>query len=121
MSSKGKEQTSLALAEQRALQIIKTAEANRTSLLQEANDAAQDELLKIKKEYQEKHENKKFDLTAEEATLRKETEQDIKKTFSRYEEKKDELTKFLIDRITNVDIVVARNLIGDFSSLQVNL
>ena len=110
--------TSLAKAEQRATQIIKDAEAVKEALLDQAEDFAKLEVKKLKEEMQKSYESKKYDLTHEQYELSKTTSEDIQKVFSLYKEKGENISDFLINRITSVDIKLARNVVGDFSSLQ---
>ena len=57
-------------------------------------------------------------MTNESRELDRATNEDIQKVFALYKQKGDQISDFLINRITTVDVRLARNVIGDFSSLK---
>ena len=108
---------SLAIAEQKAAEIVKRANERKQKLLDEASAAADKEIAVLREKYQKEFEGKTYDITKEEQEQAVLTQRDIEEVTRQYEEHASACIDMMLERITRVDVKVSRNVKADFSKL----
>ncbi len=108
---------SLAIAEQKAAEIVKKASERKQKLLDEASAAADKEIAVLREKYQREFESKTYDITKEEQEQAVLTQRDIEEVTRQYESNAAACMDMMLARITKVDLKVSRNVKADFSKL----
>ena len=109
--------SSLAIAEQKAAEIVKKAIDRKQKMLDEAGAAADREVVGIREKFQREFESKTYDITQEEKEQDVITKREIEEVKKQYEANKTAAIDMMLERITRVDLKLFRNIKADFTNL----
>lgn len=112
-----KKLNSLAVAEQKANEIVQRAVQRRSKLIDEASTAADKEIVIARQRLQKEFDSKRYDITEEEKKQEVITKAEIEEVYAHYNANYEHCIDFMLETITKVDLKVGRNIKADFSGL----
>lgn len=112
-----KKLNSLALAEQKANEIVQRAAQRKVKLVEEAATAADKEITVTRERLQREFDAKRYDITEEEKKQEQITKVEIEQVYALYNANAARCVDYMLERIIKVDLKVGRNIKADFSGL----